>query len=205
MTWVLVCAALCNLGLGYYLGTQLLLPPEPRGSEALTTPPAASASPAPGEQPAESAASEASTETATKNTPSIGLDSVNETARASHGPCWNNACTDIRQDIATLYDRIRYSFTANDKKLARMIAAELQQRIPLWQELLEQKLAVNVAELARDPAAKVDCVAPELCLAQTETLQTNLALVDWSDSTDTILKKLEREVEAVKHLLPTHC
>ncbi len=158
-----------------------------------------------GEQLAESAAYGSSPKTATKNTPSIGIDTVNETAREANGSCWNNACTDIRQDIATLYDRIRYSFTANDKKLARMIAAELQQRIPLWQELLEQKLAVNQAELARDPAAKVDCVAPELCLAQTETLQTNLALVDWSDSTDAILKKLEREVEAVKHLLPINC
>ena len=86
-----------------------------------------------------------------------------------------------------------------------MIAAELEKRIPSWQELLEQKLAWNLAELARNPKAKVDCVAPELCLAQTETLQTNLGLLEWSDSTESILKKLEREVEAVKHLLPADC
>lgn len=200
MTGFLICAALCNLGLGFYLGTQLLLPPEPLPEMMMAAEPDSAP---PGELISEGIAPHTSTKTTTENEPHA--DNFKETEQESSGPCWNNTCTDIRQDIATLYDRIRYSFTANDKKLARMIAAELQQRIPLWQELLEQKLAWNLAELARDPKAKVDCAAPELCLAQTETLQTNLALVDWSDSTDAILKKLEREVEAVKHLLPASC
>jgi hypothetical protein len=113
--------------------------------------------------------------------------------------------TNIRQDIATLNERIRYSLAANDKQLARMIAAELLTRIPPWQKLLEDTIAASLVELQREHSAKIDCSSPELCLAQTETLQTNLELLDWSGSTESILKKLEREIEAVKHLLPIQC
>ena len=202
MTWVLVCVALGNLVIGYYLGTLLLLPAKLRTAELVTTTVSESATLQAG-MIAEIVTPHVVNNIAQQET--TIQETAKDNAPESRRACWNNACTDIRQDIATFYDRIRYSISANDKKLARMIAAELEKRIPSWQKLLEQKLAWNLAEAAHNPAAKVDCVAPELCLAQTETLQTNLGLLEWSDSTESILRKLEREVEAVRHLLPADC
>lgn len=200
MVWVLLCVALCNVGLGFYLGTMLLLPSD---THVL----AASASAAVEQKAALLMEGGESSDhrSSSKSSQGTFVTAAANVVAASSSKTWNSTCTDIRQEIATLNDRIRYSFTANDKQLARKIAAELQSRIPLWQKLLEDKLIALCAELEGDPAANVDCVAPELCLAQTETLQTNLALLDWSDSTESILKKLERETEAVKHLLPANC
>lgn len=199
MFLVLLCIALSNVALGYFIGVMLLRPVSSSVgvvAAVATLEEASELTVVEGDRNEQPLSNKPSPETILTTT------SAKHVAAAANSKCWETACTDIRQDIATLYDRIRYSYTANDKQLARRIASELQTRIPLWQKLLEDKLAAFMAQLEHKPTAKDDCAASELCLSQTETLQTNLSLLDWSDTTDSILKKLEREIEAVKHLLP---
>ncbi len=202
MVLVLLCIALTNLGLGYYLGTMLLGPLRTQGPVLAMTAileqaiePSASGDVAPGN-------------TLQSELPESPVAITPRANRPVSGPAkagWDSPSLDIRHDIANLRERTRYAATANDKQLAKSVATELRSRTQLWQKHLQELLDANLAQLDHDPAAKVDCVTPELCLAQIETLQTNIKMIDWSDSTEAIFKKLEREIEAVKHLLPANC
>lgn len=204
MFWVLLCIALGNVTLGYFIGSLLTRPLNPSlGVVAAIAAWEDSTAPLPADSDHSDSYSVSQQTPAISDAATLATTaSAKSTAAPNPNKKWQSSCTDIRQDINTLYDRIRYAYTANDKQLAKIIATELQTRIPLWQKLLQDQLTAVSAELERQPTAKIDSAPTELCLAQTETLQTNLAILDWTDSTELILKKLEREVEAVKHLLP---
>jgi hypothetical protein len=200
MASFLIFIALANLGVGYFLGA-MLLRPLPTSEMLLVSGGIhsieASAPFASQCDSQENLSVDEHSEQAT----SADSSSTNDAA-AKAQKCWTTTCTDIRHDIATLRDRIQYALSASDKKINQSLAAEVQGRTPSWQKLLQEKLVAASEELVRDPAATVDSVAPELCLAQIETLQTNLKLLDWSESSESILRKLEREIEAVKNVLP---
>lgn len=187
MVTCLLFIALTNLGLGYYLGT-LLTRPMPQRDLLLAFGTATLAASEPSTENLESQAGARQDE---QNASDPAHDPHTPNAAAKNPPTWNTAGCEIRHDLGMLRDRIGYALTANDKRINKELMFELQSRTRAWQNVLQEKLA-----------AAADSSASELCLAQIETLQTNLKLIDWSEPSESILKKLEREIEAVKSLLP---
>ena len=192
MVSCLLFIALTNLGLGFYLGAVLLRPvPKQELLLASSTATIMVGEPAAEHHKAQDAAVDnEQTSSASATDP---YENAATAAKSSAGgsATWNRTGCEIRHDMTMLRDRIRYALTANDKKINKELAFELQSRTVAWQKLLQEKLA-----------ADADNTAPELCLAQIETLQTNLKLLDWSEASESILKKIEREIEAVKNVLP---
>ncbi len=200
MAWVLLCIALTNIGLGYYLGAMYLRPlrtPCPvlatKAFLEQTIEPSAAGDDAPGNPLGNEF----------RESPAAIAPRANRSDSGTAKAGWDATGLDIRHDITNLCDRIRYAASANDKQLAKAVTGELRSRTQLWHRKLQEHLAAISAIVEHDAAAKVDCITPEICLAQIETLQTNIELLDWSDSTEANLRKLEREIEAVKILLPT--
>jgi hypothetical protein len=207
MFFLFLFIAVTNLLLGFYLSTMLTRPAAVQKIHLATSavtlaavPPAAVAPTA--EQQTLDHAPERVLPPVPQEAPSPKTIPPQTAKPETASQSWKTACLEIRSDIAKFADRIHYAMQANDKKINQELAFELQYRTSAWQQLLHDKVTALTAELERDPAAKVDCASPELCLAQIETLQTNLKLLDWGEASEAILRKMERELEAVKNLLP---
>ena len=111
--------------------------------------------------------------------------------------------SDLGHHLQTIQERIRYARSANDKQLAKEVAAQLQSCAYSWRSQLQQCLdgeaTTAPSELLADGA---DAAVLEMCLAQIETMLTNLDLLDWSATSDVVLKQLERETNALDKLRP---
>ncbi len=205
MLTFLACIALIDLGIGFFVGTYWILPiavgPAPQSEQQQQ--------PMQSVQTAESAlineqnSSEATAPDSHHSTsqaaPTVKNNKDSSVSTAKHS--WQAAASSARTDIAALNDRIRYAITANDKQLAKELAADIRARAKLWQKQMQDLLAQLTAEYEQDASATIDLVTPELCLAQIETLQTNLDLLEWSD-TCASLEKLQRELASINKLLP---
>jgi len=199
MITLIACIALLDMGLGFYLVTYWILPiasQAPFPSDQIVTESLSTPLPVPAEHPA----AETSTVSAVSEQNSDRAAITPSSTAPKSG--WQAAARSAKTDIAAINERIRYAVLANDKQLARDIAAEIRTRIRQWQKQIQDLLAQLSAEHEQDSSIPVDLVTPELCIAQIETLQTNLELLEWSESTDTLLGKLQRELAAINKLLP---
>lgn len=206
MLTFLACIALIDLGIGFYVGTYWILPiavaftPSSDQQQHERPDHQAECIPARAEQETIQAAV---SQTNDVEDQALNIDKSTKapgTIAAKHS--WQSAASSARTDIATLNDRIRYALTANDKQLAKELAADIRARSRIWQKQMQDFLAQLTAELAQDASAKLDLLTPELCLAQIETVQTNLELLDWSEASETNLDKLQRELASINKLLP---
>lgn len=206
MLTFLACIALIDLGIGFYVGSYWILP------IAVGFAPRSDQQPheRPDHQPecVPATADQTMIQAAVSQTNDVE-DLAPNTGKTTKAPgttaakhSWQSAASSARTDISTLNDRIRYAITANDKQLAKELAADIRARSRMWQKQMQDLLAQLTAELTQDASANIDLVTPELCLAQIETVQTNLELLDWSEASDTILDKLQRELASINKLLP---
>lgn len=208
MLTFIACIALIDLGIGFYVGTYWILPlalvPSPqqehqqeavRPDQPIVNPPLL-----PQQSPSEATTESQDDTTGQAPQADNGLKEHRTLTSAKNG--WQASASTARTDIATIHDRIRYALTANDKQLAKEIAADIRTRIQRWQKEIQDLLALLTTDAEQDSTASNEIVMPELCLAQIETVQTNLALLDWSESADLILEKLQRQLESINKLLP---
>lgn len=113
---------------------------------------------------------------------------------------WTSPTTwdDFAQQLRTIKDRLRYARSADDMRLAQDVAAQLENCAQSWCSQLQACLdgtetATTSELLAQDGEAHL-----EMCLAQIETTLTNIAQLDWSQVTRTVLNELEREIESLE-------
>lgn len=206
MLTFLASIAFINLGIGFYVGTYWILPITVGTStrseqQQLERPDQATENhPHAAGQSSIQAADDQAYNAPDQITNIANSPDVPSTTSAKHS--WQAAASSARTDIAMMNDRISYAFTANDKQMVKDLTANIRSRSRMWQKQMQDLLAQLTAEHEQDASAMIDLVTPELCLAQIETVQTNLDLLDWSEASETILDKLHRELASINKLLP---
>ncbi len=107
--------------------------------------------------------------------------------------------SDVRHKLQSTKEKIRYAQSANDKRLAREVAADLQAFARTWSEQLLRCLSENHAPTQSACAPGYANIAqPEMFLAQIEATLSNIETLDWTESSDVLLEKLRRETELLE-------
>jgi len=105
---------------------------------------------------------------------------------------------DFAQQLRTIKERIRYARLADDKRLGREVAIQLENCAQSWFSQLQGCLDGNVATTSSELLTQGGEAHLEMCLAQIETTLTNISQLDWSQAAGTVLNDLEREVESLE-------
>lgn len=106
--------------------------------------------------------------------------------------------SDFAQQLQTIKGRVDYARSARDRRLSREAARDLQTCLQSWCETLQDRLAATSTTTDAAADDEPDQAALEMCLAQFETTVTNIQSWDWTDSVESCLADLERELIAIE-------